>query len=167
MFIYQLHEFGGECDDAFDRIVSSFTSIERAEKEKREKEREEAARKAMAKKCDECPIHTYMKNVNQLARQCREYCDSFRGYTYNVEGWKELDCKNLYLHYENKSYRIERIKVQDDGFLAGFKGAYDKPALRDWYMSSANNKPIWTEEHINELFKDFILIPKNSRRDRK
>lgn len=34
--------------------------------------------------------------------------------------------------------------------------------LQDWYIHSVDNSknPVWTEEHITELFNDFILIPK-------
>ena len=33
--------------------------------------------------------------------------------------------------------------------------------LYDWYINSVGNEsPVWTEEHIDELFEDFYLIPK-------
>ncbi len=36
--------------------------------------------------------------------------------------------------------------------------------LQDWYISSvsADDEPVWTEAHIEELAKDFIVIPKDS-----
>lgn len=42
--------------------------------------------------------------------------------------------------------------------------AFGESELRDWYMTSVSQeqKPIWTDEHIIELLKDFILIPKNN-----
>ena len=34
--------------------------------------------------------------------------------------------------------------------------------LTSWYISSVDaNPPIWTDGHIEELFKDFYLIPKS------
>ena len=38
----------------------------------------------------------------------------------------------------------------------------DLKHLIDWYIASVNEKeqPVWTEEHLKELLKDFILIPK-------
>ena len=38
----------------------------------------------------------------------------------------------------------------------------DRGSLSDWYISyvNANDTPVWTEEHLDELFKDFYLIPK-------
>lgn len=35
--------------------------------------------------------------------------------------------------------------------------------LTQWYQSSVDaSPPIWTDEHIKELFKDFYLIPKRN-----
>lgn len=35
--------------------------------------------------------------------------------------------------------------------------------LISWYIQSVDgHQPIWTEEHLKELDKDFIIIPKNS-----
>ena len=36
--------------------------------------------------------------------------------------------------------------------------------LADWYISSVSedDEPVWTEAHIEELAKDFIVIPKDS-----
>lgn len=34
--------------------------------------------------------------------------------------------------------------------------------LTHWYQNTVDaNPPIWTDEHLKELFKDFYLIPKN------
>ena len=36
--------------------------------------------------------------------------------------------------------------------------------LIDWYINSVDeSEPVWTEEHIYELFNDFYLIPKENR----
>jgi hypothetical protein len=42
--------------------------------------------------------------------------------------------------------------------------AMDERTLIDWYISSIDETvpPIWTEEHIAELCKDFYVIPKNN-----
>lgn len=36
--------------------------------------------------------------------------------------------------------------------------------LQDWYISSVSedDEPVWAEAHIEELAKDFIVIPKDS-----
>lgn len=42
------------------------------------------------------------------------------------------------------------------------KGAVDFNHLFDWYIHSVSDKdiPIWTSAHIEELLKDYIVIPK-------
>ena len=36
--------------------------------------------------------------------------------------------------------------------------------LSDWYIYSVGDKkPVWTEEHLDELFNDFYLIPKEKQ----
>lgn len=48
------------------------------------------------------------------------------------------------------------------------KEAVDYGYLADWYIRSVtNDPPVWTEEHIEELFNDFYLVPKDNgeRRD--
>ena len=38
----------------------------------------------------------------------------------------------------------------------------DYKYLFDWYIQSVDaHKPVWTEEHLKELYKDFYLIPKS------
>lgn len=41
--------------------------------------------------------------------------------------------------------------------------AYDRQTLYDWYISSVcDGDPVWTEEHLDELLNDFLLIPKDA-----
>ena len=53
-----------------------------------------------------------------------------------------------------------------DGIAEGKKQllskAYSESTLIDWYISSIDETlpPIWTEEHIAELCRDFYVIPK-------
>lgn len=48
----------------------------------------------------------------------------------------------------------QKKKIEDLSVSEGY--------LTDWYITSVDgNKPIWTEAHIEELFKDFYLIPKD------
>lgn len=53
-----------------------------------------------------------------------------------------------------------------DGMAEGKKQilskAYSESTLIDWFISSIDETvpPIWTEEHIAELCKDFYVIPK-------
>ena len=44
--------------------------------------------------------------------------------------------------------------------------AVDEGYLTDWYINSTDDSdPVWTEEHIEELVGDFILIPKSEVRN--
>lgn len=46
---------------------------------------------------------------------------------------------------------ISREAVVDAGYLS------------DWYISSVGNEsPVWTDEHIDELLNDFLVIPKDT-----
>lgn len=44
---------------------------------------------------------------------------------------------------------------KDDAVGAGY--------LSDWYISSVGDEsPVWTDEHIDELLNDFLVIPKET-----
>ena len=44
------------------------------------------------------------------------------------------------------------------------KQSVDKAYLCDWFINSVDNDdPIWTEEHIEELLKDFLIIPRRGK----
>lgn len=41
--------------------------------------------------------------------------------------------------------------------------AYDYGTLTDWLISSVGPEPpVWTEQHIEELMKDFYVVPKGA-----
>lgn len=42
------------------------------------------------------------------------------------------------------------------------EAAVDAGYLSDWYISSVGDEsPVWTDEHIDELLNDYIVIPKD------
>ena len=47
--------------------------------------------------------------------------------------------------------------------------AWSEGALYDWYISSiwSDSTPIWTEEHISELYNDFYVITKPKEDEKK
>lgn len=49
----------------------------------------------------------------------------------------------------------EVVKFIDDN-------AVDEGFLQDWYQNSVleSDTPVWTDEHIAEVYGDFYLIPK-------
>ena len=80
----------------------------------------------------------------------------------------------LYVSLENKNPPyplvtnevIEKLAYYEDleesGQLINIKQAVDEGYLYDWYISSVldSDVPVWTDEHLEGLFNDFILIPK-------
>ena len=43
------------------------------------------------------------------------------------------------------------------------EAAVDAGYLSDWYISSVGDEPpVWTDEHINELLNDFLVVPKDT-----
>ena len=48
-------------------------------------------------------------------------------------------------------------------FDCGYNDSMNKSELMDWYINSVSpdDKPVWTEEHIDELLNDFYVIPKD------
>lgn len=77
--------------------------------------------------------------------------------TYNITVDKDELLKAL--SYDRNQYEA--------GYKAGYEAAMneaiDYRTLFDWYISSVGDEePVWTEQHIDELFRDYILIPKNA-----
>lgn len=58
---------------------------------------------------------------------------------------------------------IEELpSAQPDGEYIS-RQAVTESDLIDWYINSVDeSEPVWTEEHIHELFNDFYLIPKEN-----
>ena len=110
MKIYQIHEYGGEWEDAYDIIVSSYLSEENAQMELKRLEEEEAN----SPKCYECPLYYCPDNCDlecaskeyeeQALRLVKEFC---KGY----EPSKDGKCKNYYYKSEAIFYRIEIVNV--------------------------------------------------------
>ena len=85
--------------------------------------------------------------------------------SWDEEEWKDfigsLDvpiCTELSLAVDKLA---EYEDAEEQGLLLKKEKAVDEGYLYDWYIHSVtDDEPIWTEAHIEELFNDFILIPK-------
>ena len=69
--------------------------------------------------------------------------------------------------YEPPIDREYDREIAKDAFKAGAETIVNQKVslgyLISWYIQSVDgHQPIWTEEHLKELDKDFILIPKLS-----
>lgn len=121
--------------------------------------------------CKEGATYTFVN----FAGICRRYISSL------VDG--KLKSSDLI----KKEVATKRLKVADskrlignnnvsynfgasDGFRESISVVDKTPTVKEagfdylvaWYISSVSDedKPIWTEEHIEELLKDFIVIPR-------
>lgn len=78
---------------------------------------------------------------------------------------------------ESRAYQISKAALEHasslknvvEAFEAGAEWADKHPNavsmayLQSWYQASVDEtqEPIWTDKHLEELFADFYLIPKN------
>ena len=64
---------------------------------------------------------------------------------------------------KNYEEQVEAHQIAIQSMQIIEKEPVDRGYLDDWYVSSVSelDTPVWTTEHLDELFKDFILIPKD------
>ena len=102
--IYQIHEYGGEWEDAYDYIRSSYLSEEKAKTEMERLEKEENELQELRDRCQNCPLIFNKKDVN-----ISEYCDKYEwGYD---EDYKEESCLNEYWTHYDSYFRLEEVEV--------------------------------------------------------
>lgn len=111
MRIYQLHECGGEYEDYHDYIIGSYLRSERAEEEKVKVEAKEKMRMKHHKRCINCPFIELDTSVNidELLIENPYYCEEAR---LKMEEYG-VDCENYYLHWDECSFYIEEIEVEE------------------------------------------------------
>lgn len=112
MTIYQLHEYGGQWEDAFDYIISSYMRKERAEEEKLKAEEKEAKRTEQCKKCNNCPIGDEDLQADTLEyakHTCRNYCSRAEIF----EDKFGYDCEHYEVCWEESRFRVEEIEVEE------------------------------------------------------
>lgn len=105
--VYQIHEYGGEWEDAFDYIVGSYLSEEKAITEKKNLEAEEDNLYNLYQKCCACPLY--------LPDKMKEYCDKYEPFDKDKHSLDEFDgdefCVNHSWYFENTYYKIEEVEV--------------------------------------------------------
>lgn len=74
------------------------------------------------------------------------------------------------IHFWDEGLSKNKPEVMKEDFVDAFKAGAEWMAgqgvslshLISWYIQSVDaHEPVWTEEHLEELVKDYILIPKN------
>lgn len=80
MTIYQIHETGGEWEDSYDNIVSSYLNARKAEVECQKLRIEEDKRIERARKCNNCPLCDSWYGVTErMIEATKKYCLYYDG----------------------------------------------------------------------------------------
>lgn len=110
MKIYQLHEYSGEWDCFQDIIIGSYLKKERAEEEMEKAKTKEKYLMAHSDKCRLCPFleksHFYL---DDLLSEYPDYCSEIKLRKSDYG----LDCENYYLKFEESTFEIKEIKVEE------------------------------------------------------
>lgn len=113
MKIYQIHEYGGEWEDKFDWIVSSYLSEEKAIAEMKCLEVDEKNIRESYDRCRRCPLYVYSKYWSE--DDIEMYCDRYEPFDQNKHNPDEYGddekCVNVYWCHEDSYYRIEEVEV--------------------------------------------------------
>ena len=101
---------------------------------------------------------TNEEKVKEIAELC-DTCIESNGFP--CRGCESCESRGLYYgalemaEWKDKQFSTEKQAIIEER-------AIDIGYLQDWYQNSIDETipPIWTDAHIDELFKDFYLIPK-------
>lgn len=112
MKIYQVHEYGGEWEDSFDRIVKSTTKKEKAEGWKKWFEDEFKRTLESSRHCYHCPLGM---DDEVTPERLMEYCPRISETDLKITGSREvIDCDNYeFVYEENQQYKIEEVEVEE------------------------------------------------------
>lgn len=111
MKIYQLHKYGGAWEDAYDHIIGSYVSKERAKEMMATFVHESRVRNEESRHCMDCPSWEQREdNIEQIAQKCSDYCERF---CREDDGGGGFECSNWQSYYEMPVYRIEEVEVEE------------------------------------------------------
>lgn len=52
--------------------------------------------------------------------------------------------------------------IEEQGLFLNKEDAVDEGYLYDWYIHSVGEEdPVWTEQHISEMYNDFYILPRD------
>lgn len=111
MKIYQIHEYGGSWEDAYDYIIGSYLHKERAELALKEfiKREEEL------KNCNKCPLYYCPLDCDGIdcgTKQCDEFIiKRTKEYCKEYKPTKKDKCANFTHYYEDSDFRLEEVEV--------------------------------------------------------
>lgn len=105
MTIYQIHETGGEWEDSYDNIVSSYLNARKAEVECQKLRVEEDKRIERARKCNDCPLYDSWEPLNErIIKAAKRYCP----YYVEVEDGR---CSNHEYDMEKSHFDVREVEV--------------------------------------------------------
>lgn len=113
MKIYQIHEYGGFWEDAYDCIIASYLSEEKAIVRKEELEIEQGK----MPKCNECPLYFCPTdcNLDCETEECKKIGLNFVKENcpdYEQDEYREDKCANYCSNiFDDSFYRIEEVEV--------------------------------------------------------
>lgn len=117
MKIYQIHEYGGSWEDAYDYIVGSYLSKDKAIAEKDRLEEEEEKRR----KCGLCPLFNCSGceydceecNNSERVERTKAYCSRYEPFDNDKHDPEEYDFKKCVNYYygDNSYFRINEVEV--------------------------------------------------------
>lgn len=118
--IYQIHEYGGQWEDAYDYIVSSYFSENKAITEKERLEKEEEDRR----KCNSCPLYFCEDNCDNNCKKCgkrrvekaRIYCSRYEPFDASKHSSEEYCSSDKCINYdygEESFFRIEEVEISE------------------------------------------------------
>lgn len=111
MRIYQIHEYGGEWEDAYDYIVGSYLSEERAKAEMKQLEKEEKELLNWSLRCHECPLHIPYNEDVDMNKYCNKY-EPFDSSKHSLEDYYgDEECVNEYWNHEDSWFKLEEVEV--------------------------------------------------------
>ena len=111
MKIYQVHEYGGEWEDAYNYIIGSYLHKERAEEEKIKAEAKEEQLMEHCDRCNRCPFleDEPFADIDKLKEKYFYYCDEAKLESDDYG----ITCKNYFCKWDKSSFRIEEVEVEE------------------------------------------------------
>lgn len=110
MLIYQIHEYGGQWEDSFDRIVGTYLHKDRAELEMQKLVDAEKICQELYEKCQNCPIGD-LDLQEDTFEEMRHACSTYCGHSQIYEEQYGCGCENEAVWREEAYYYIEEVDV--------------------------------------------------------
>ena len=111
MKIYQLHKYGGLCEDSYDYIIGSYLRKERAEEEKNKAETKEKESVEQGIKCFSCPfIEQDNEDLDSLLSEHPSYCTKLK---LSKTEYGIINCDNYSGHWNYATFSIKEVEVEE------------------------------------------------------